>query len=87
MPAVSEIYLILIVSASQAAPGVLPQIVRTEAAAQCSRLLAEAIAGIKGVYIGNATGPHRNVQTSTEDGWTVVKTGLGREIGRARCTG
>lgn len=79
----------LIIVSMMALSSITP-IVQTQShpdAASCKRVLEAATEGVKKGFQENATGPHQDVQVTVEDGWTVVKTPVGRTVTRMRCQG
>lgn len=77
--------LVAVTIMSGAAPGAFVNNTPMEGQAICSAVLSATVSGVIGAYKSNATGIHRDVSTDVEDGWTIVRTGMGRDLGRFRC--
>lgn len=78
--------LIAVTVLSGPAPGPMPQLMSFSSMSTCQKVLESTAQGVKAVYVGNAVGVHRDVQTTKDDkGWTVLRTPMGRVIAQFKC--
>lgn len=77
--------LIAVTILSAGAPGALVSNTPVESGTACSVLLDATAQGIDAAYKANAMSVHRLTSTVIEDSWTVIRTGMGRDIARLKC--
>jgi hypothetical protein len=77
--------LIAITVISVQSPGVMVTTTQVSEQQACVSTMASMVEGAGAIYRANVHGAHGDVKTQEVGGWTLLRSGLGREIARFKC--
>jgi hypothetical protein len=77
--------LVAITILSTQSPGVMVNMTPFSEHKACSVTMAAAAQGAAALFEANVQSIHREISVKAADGWTIVKSGTGRELARFKC--
>lgn len=77
--------LVAITLMSTQSPGVMVHMTPFSEHRACSVTMAAAAQGAAAIFEDNVQSIHRQTSIKVADGWTIVKSGMGRELARFKC--